>query len=331
MVAQLRVWFCGRTAIPAIGLAPPRVVVINVRLFLRHVAPCSLLNVTFPDPCPGLVRMWLTVLLTVWPLTNRVLVWVYSRVVLPSMPVRLVLAKFGACMVITRRLMLGMNGPFPVRISRTVLWFLRLGVVMFIRWLNWFGCSRVGLSMLGWPAVVTTTRPALPLKLLTLMSSRPSARLCLLRLLFTLELCPWFMVLTLLTKTTVGVPPPVLLNRLCIWEVLRFMNTLMKLELVTEQNGMLVLFVTVWVSNAPLALGGLHSSILCGTCVFSVPHPDGLPRKLPTLLILVMVLLLLVILVNPAAGARLLSSPLSPPSLFTLSTLLVLFTWSTSY
>lgn len=107
------------------------------------------------------------------------------------------------------------------------------------------------------------------------------------------------------------------------------MNTLMKLEFVTVQNGIFVLFVTVWVSSAPLALGGLHSSMLCGTWVFRVPHPDGLPRKLPTLLILRMVELLLVMLENPADGARFLSSPLPPPPLFTLNTFDVLFTWST--
>lgn len=160
------------------------------------------------------------------------------------------------------------------------------------------------------------------LKLLTLASSRPRARLCLLRLLTgLLMLCVWFSVLSLLTKTTVGVRLWVRLNRLCMCVVFMLMNTLMNLEVETEKNGILVLFVMVPVSRAPFAFGGLISNIFPGTCVLRWLQLRGPPRKLMTLISLGPVLLIFVILVKAMLAPPLTNipvwSPLTSRKLFT--------------
>lgn len=234
--------------------------------------------------------------------------------VLPIRPVSRVLEKLDALWVTCLKSILGVT-PIPsVRIRRTRLCFWMLGRPIIIRWLKWLGCSRVGLRTLVWPAVVTMTIPEPPLKLLTLISRVPSARLCLLPLLFTLQLCRWFMVLTLLTKTRSGVASPVRLNTLWIWSVFIFMNTLIKLELSTEQKEVPDLLVTVCVSRAPFALGVLITSMLWGTAVFRLWNPLGPCRNLISLYILLPVLSTLVILPNaippPLGETRCVWSPL---------------------
>lgn len=75
-------------------------------------------------------------------------------------------------------------------------------------------------------------------------------------------------------------------------------NTLIKLEFVSEKKGIPVLLVIVPVSNAPLAFGGFISNVFPGTPFFKLAHPRGLPKNLITLLILRPVLVRLVILPN---------------------------------
>lgn len=108
------------------------------------------------------------------------------------------------------------------------------------------------------------------------------------------------------------------------------MNTLINLSLVTEKNGILVLLVMVWVSSAPLAFGGLMSSMFPGTPVLTLLHPPGPRRKLITLRRSLPVLLLFVILPNPTLALLLIMHrPVLDPLLNSTVPLLVLFTLRT--
>lgn len=127
---------CGTTDTPRIGLAFGSVSVIKVRFTLRQVIALCLPGPRI-WPCPlKLVMTCLTVVAKLRSLIVWVPCWAVVSVVLPIRPVRLVLEKLAANVVIRLRLILSVRAIPPMRIPRTLSCFPPLGWLISIRWLK---------------------------------------------------------------------------------------------------------------------------------------------------------------------------------------------------